>query len=121
MRVFAIETVYRSRGSKTPGIDGVTLSKEKLHYYLNTLRENNLLKYKTSFYIDSKPFEKWSTNMFKLRNVGKTSNNWSELYKQQKGICVACGGSLGYLLEENLEIHHINQVSKWDSSKKGGE
>jgi RNA-directed DNA polymerase len=74
---------------------------------------------KTSFYIDSKPFEKWSTSMFQLRNVGKTSNKWSELYKQQKGICVECGGSLGYLLEENLEIHHINQVSKWDLSQGG--
>ena len=74
---------------------------------------------KTSFYIDSKPFEKWSTNMFKLCNIGETSNKWSELYKQQKGICVVCDGSLGYLLEENLEIRHINQVSKWDSSKEG--
>jgi len=48
MRVFAIETVYRSRGNKTPGVDGVTLSKENLHYYLNILREDNLLKYKSS-------------------------------------------------------------------------
>jgi RNA-directed DNA polymerase len=78
----------------------------------------NLEVLRISFYIDSKPFEKWSTNMFKLRSLGKTFNNWSVLYKQQKGICVECGESLGYLLEENLEIHHINQVSKWDSSQE---
>jgi RNA-directed DNA polymerase len=48
MRVFAIETVYRSRGSKTPGVDGIVLGKENLHYYLNILREDNLLKYKSS-------------------------------------------------------------------------
>gem|GEM_PF-6663204 len=34
----------------------------------------NLEVLNTSFYIDSKPFAKWSTNMFQLRNVGKTSN-----------------------------------------------
>ena len=48
MRIFAIETVYRSRGSKTPGIDGIILSKEKLHSYLDILREDNLLQYKSS-------------------------------------------------------------------------
>jgi retron-type reverse transcriptase len=48
MRVFAIETVYRSCRSKIPGVDGIILSKENLHYYLNILREDNLLKYKSS-------------------------------------------------------------------------
>jgi retron-type reverse transcriptase len=44
MRVFAVDTVYRSRGSKTPGVDGIKLdSKEKLLYYLDTLRVNKLL------------------------------------------------------------------------------
>lgn len=48
MRIFAIETVYRSSGSKTPGIDGITLSKENLLNYLETLTTNQLLQYKAS-------------------------------------------------------------------------
>lgn len=48
MRVFAIETVHRSRGSRTPRADDITLSKENLHDYLTILREDNLLKYKSS-------------------------------------------------------------------------
>jgi 5-methylcytosine-specific restriction endonuclease McrA len=39
------------------------------------------------------------------------TNNWSELYKKQRGVCSECGQSLGYLLSENLEIHHVQQVA----------
>ena len=72
--------------------------------------KNEVLK--VSFYIDPRPYNKWTTWIFERRNVGDISNKWSELYKQQKGICVICKQSLGYLLEENLEIHHIEPVSK---------
>ena len=72
--------------------------------------ENEVLK--TSIYINPNPYDEWVTWIFEKRNVRKISNKWSELYKRQKGICVECGQSLGYLLEENLEIHHIKQVSK---------
>jgi len=48
MRIFAIETVYRSHGSKTPGTDGVELSKENLLGFLDMLGVGQLLKYKSS-------------------------------------------------------------------------
>lgn len=48
MRIFAIETVYRSPGSKIPGIDGIKLSKENLLSYIDILDGNNLLDYKSS-------------------------------------------------------------------------
>lgn len=72
--------------------------------------KNEVLK--TSFYINPNPYKEWVTWVFEKRNVGQTSNKWSELYKRQKGICTECEQFLGYLLEDNLEIHHIEQVSK---------
>lgn len=48
MRIFAIETIYRSQGSKTPGVDGYVLSKENLLDQLNILTRNALFKYKAS-------------------------------------------------------------------------
>ena len=57
---------------------------------------------KTFFYISLVPYEKWAVNLFTKRNIGKLTNNWSELYKKQKGVCTECGQSLGYLLCENL-------------------
>ena len=48
MRIFAIETVYRSSGSKTLGVDNVTLDKDNLLDQLNALTEKQLLKYKAS-------------------------------------------------------------------------
>lgn len=48
MRIFAIETVYRSPGSKTPGVDNIVLGKENLLSYLGNLTEANLLKYTPS-------------------------------------------------------------------------
>lgn len=66
---------------------------------------------KTSPYIDSAPYEEWAVNLLAKRSAGKISNNWSELYKKQGGVCTECGQSLGYLLTENPEIHHIEQIS----------
>ena len=71
----------------------------------------------TPIYIDSTPYEEWSTYIFKRRNSGKSSNNWSDLYKKQKGVCMVCEESLGYLLEENLEIHHVKPLSTNKESK----
>lgn len=48
MRIFAIETVYRSKGSKTYGVDGVILKQENLLEYVNRLKFNSLLQYKSS-------------------------------------------------------------------------
>lgn len=48
MRIFAIETVYRSPGSKTPGVDGNILSKENLLSHLDNLTVNHLSNYKAS-------------------------------------------------------------------------
>jgi len=46
MRIFAIETVHQSIGSKTPGVNGKILIKENLLSYLLDLKENTLLKNK---------------------------------------------------------------------------
>ena len=48
MRIFAIETVYRSPGSKSPGIDKITLGKENLLNFLKILTQDQLLQYKPS-------------------------------------------------------------------------
>ena len=45
MRVFAIETVYRSTGYQTAGVDGLILSKEILLNQLNYLTVSYLLKH----------------------------------------------------------------------------
>jgi len=66
---------------------------------------------KISFYISPIAYKNWALNLFTKRNVGKITNNWSELYKKQRGVCTECGQSLGYLLSENLEIHHVKQMA----------
>lgn len=71
----------------------------------------------TPIYIDSTPYEEWSTYIFERRNSGKSSNNWSDLYKKQKGVCMVCEESLGYLLEESLEIHHVKPLSENKENK----
>jgi retron-type reverse transcriptase len=48
MRVFAVETVYRSKGSKTSGTDNVILKRENLLEYVNRLKFDSLLQYKYS-------------------------------------------------------------------------
>lgn len=47
MRIFAIETVYRARGSKTPGVDNIKLNKENLFSFLDILSVDQLLKYRS--------------------------------------------------------------------------
>ena len=72
---------------------------------------NNLIK--SNYFIDDTLFNKYNTKIVNLRG-GKTFknfNNWSLLYKRQKGICPICGLGLGYLSSENLEIHHIKRVA----------
>jgi len=46
LRVFAIETVYRSSGNLTPGVDKSILKRENLLSYLEILKYNNLKHYK---------------------------------------------------------------------------
>lgn len=46
LRVFAIESVYRSSGNLTPGVDNLTLKRENLLDYLEKLKYNNLKHYK---------------------------------------------------------------------------
>jgi RNA-directed DNA polymerase len=46
LRVFAIETVYRSSGNLTSGIDNLRLKRENLFDYLEILKYNNLKHYK---------------------------------------------------------------------------
>ena len=48
MRISAVETVYRSRGNRSPGVDGVVLTREKLCSQADALRFNQLFKYKAS-------------------------------------------------------------------------
>jgi len=47
LRVFAIETVYRSGGNLIPGVDGTVIKRENLLSYLDFLKFNELLKYKS--------------------------------------------------------------------------
>lgn len=48
LRVMAIESIYRSSGNLTPGVDGLKLQRENLIGYLDVLKYNNLKKfYKT--------------------------------------------------------------------------
>ena len=46
LRVFAIESVYKSFGNLTPGVDNVILKHENLLNYLERLKYNNLRHYK---------------------------------------------------------------------------
>lgn len=48
MRIFAVETVYRSPGSNIPGVDGVILSKDNWLTHMNSLKRSLLLEYKVS-------------------------------------------------------------------------
>jgi len=43
-----VETVYRSRGNRSPGVDGVILTRENLLSQVDALRFNQLLKYRAS-------------------------------------------------------------------------
>jgi len=46
LRVFAVESVYRSSGNLIPGVDNLMLKRENLLDYLEMLKYNNLKYYK---------------------------------------------------------------------------
>lgn len=48
MRIFAVETIYRSKGSRSPGVDDVVISKDNLLTLMDSLKRNSLLQYKAS-------------------------------------------------------------------------
>lgn len=77
----------------------------------HTLKTSKDLR-NTSQYIDGLSHLEWHNSMIARRSsTADTSNNWTELYKRQKGICPLCNTPLGYLLEENLEIHHMDSIA----------
>lgn len=69
---------------------------------------------KSSYYIDESAFIEYNLKIVKLRFKEKSVNKWSLLYEKQKGVCDICRNDLGYLISENLEIHHIKKVSELD-------
>lgn len=71
---------------------------------------------KSSYFISEMPFNEYNTNIVDLRDgkMFKNFNNWSLLYKRQKGVCPICNTGLGYLSSENLEIHHLKRVVDLD-------
>lgn len=40
------------------------------------------------------------------------------MYNKQKGFCTICKQPLGYLIDTNLEIHHVTPLAKANSSKQ---
>ena len=70
----------------------------------------------SSYFISEMPFNEYNTNIIDLRGgkIFKNFNNWSLLYKKQKGVCPICKTGLGYLSSENLEIHHLKRVADLD-------
>jgi len=72
----------------------------------------NLIK--STYYIEEVMFNEYNLKIVKLRSKEKSVNKLSLLYEKQKGVCDICGNSLGYLLLENLEIHHLRKVSDLD-------
>lgn len=75
---------------------------------------NDLIE--TTYFVDETAFNNYNTNVVNLRGgkMYKNFNNWSLLYTKQKGVCVICRLSLGYLTIENLEIHHLKRVADLD-------
>jgi len=69
---------------------------------------------KSIYYTDDSLFNEYNLKVVKLRSKEKSVDRWSLLYKKQKGLCCICGQSLGYLISENLEIHHLKRVSQLD-------
>jgi len=65
----------------------------------------------SSYYIDDSIFDEYNLRIVKLRSRKESVDKWSLLYKKQQGLCDICGHSLGYLISENLEIHHVKRVS----------
>jgi len=73
--------------------------------------KNELLN--VSYYINNQPSTNYLNELINLRNtaVSNLSNNWSLLYNKQKGFCNICKQPLGYLIDANLEIHHIKPIA----------
>lgn len=69
---------------------------------------------KSAYYIDDSLYNEYNVKVVKLRNKEKSVDRWSLLYKRQEGLCCICGQSLGYLISENFEIHHLKRVSQLD-------
>jgi RNA-directed DNA polymerase len=69
---------------------------------------------KSTYYVDDSLFDEYNVKVVKLRSKEKSVDRWSLLYKRQEGLCCVCGQSLGYLISENLEIHHSKRVSQLD-------
>jgi len=69
---------------------------------------------KSTSYIDESIFNEYNLKVIKLRSKEKSVDKWSLLYEKQGGLCDICGYSLGYLISENLEIHHLKRVSDLD-------
>ena len=69
---------------------------------------------KSTCYNSDSLFNEYNLKVVKLRSREKSVDKWSLLYKRQKGLCCICGQSLGYLISENLEIHHLKKVSQLD-------
>lgn len=67
---------------------------------------------KSTYYIDDSQFNESNLKVIKLRSKEKSIDKWSLLYKRQQGLCAICGQGLGYLISENLEIHHLKRVSE---------
>lgn len=65
---------------------------------------------RSTYYIDDSLFNEYNLKVIKLRSKEKSVDKWSLLYKRQQGLCAICGQSLGYLISENLEIHHLKRV-----------
>lgn len=70
----------------------------------------------SSYFISETLFNEYNTNIVDLKGgrMFKNFNNWSLLYKKQKGVCSICNAGLGYLSSENLEIHHLKRVADLD-------
>jgi RNA-directed DNA polymerase len=69
---------------------------------------------KSTYYIDDSLFNEYNVKVVKLRSKEKSVDRWSLLYKRQEGLCCICEQSLGYLISENLEIHHLKGVFQLD-------
>jgi hypothetical protein len=67
----------------------------------------------SSYFVDETAFNEYNMNIADLRGIKmfKNFNNWSLLYTRQKGVCAICKTGLGYLLSQNLEIHHLKRVT----------
>jgi len=65
---------------------------------------------KSTYYIDDSVFNEYNLRAVELRSKEKSVDKWSLLYKRQEGLCCICRQSLGYLISENLEIHHLKRV-----------